>query len=210
MADLLSAYYKNIQSLNQQRGITGNAAYNKDMDSQLAAGYFDSVEKNKYQNQQLELQKGSLAIQQGSLALQQSGQAFNQDYSNRSLAQSAAYQRETLDQAKDAKNLGLITGAAGAVANMYGTMSLADAYKNRGTAPVQGDGIIKSAYNKMFGTTPVTEPMGGMPEGYQPLTEVSPQSFNYDYQPTLIEFDYTPTDYTDASGNDLFGFLYGI
>ena len=190
MADLLGDYYKKIQTMNVQRGMTGNAAYNKDMDAQLAEGYFDSVEKNKFQQQQLENQKTGLAIQQQGVTQQGAYQAGSLDI-----------QREAQKQAKDTQTLGLVTGAVGTVANLAGTKMLSDAYKERAayqqpaqpgvTQPgLEGAGAQSPAFNEAYG-----------------MGEQAPQIPQFEAQPDT----YSPYVSTDTWGGhgDVFESLFG-
>ena len=89
MADLLNDYYKKLQTLNQQRSMTGNQSYNQGIDASLAEGYFNTQEKNKQAEQQYDLQKQQLA-------LQQQGQAWNQDFATKQLANQQSSQTTNL------------------------------------------------------------------------------------------------------------------
>lgn len=90
MADLLNDYYKKLQTLNQQRSMTGNQSYNQGIDASLSEGYFDAQQKNRQSQEALDLQKqtqtGYLDIAKQSLTNQTQNQAWQQAYSEKQLS----------------------------------------------------------------------------------------------------------------------------
>ena len=96
----MDEYYKQLQTLNQQRGMTGNQALGRGMDASLAEGYMDAEMKNKQAQQQLGLQKKQLS-------LQQQGQAFNQNYN-----------MQQMENQKQGQTNALIGSAIGGIANL--------------------------------------------------------------------------------------------
>ena len=74
MADFLGDYYKQLETLNQQRGMTGNQALNRGVDASLAEGYLDTQNTNRQKEEQLNLQKGDQALRQDAADTAKSGQ----------------------------------------------------------------------------------------------------------------------------------------
>ncbi len=64
MANVLQDYFRRMNALNRQRGMTGNMQYGRSLDPSIAEGYFDSYQKNKLQSQALANQKRGLDIQE--------------------------------------------------------------------------------------------------------------------------------------------------
>ena len=117
MADLLNDYYKKLQTLNQQRSMTGNQSFNQGIDASLAEGYFDAQQKNRQAQESLDLQKttqtGYLDIANKTLANQTQNQEWQQAYSEEALkAQSSSQTTNLIGQA--------IGGAASLATNLYG------------------------------------------------------------------------------------------
>ena len=159
----MQTYLEGIQKLNQQRGMTGNQAFNKGMDASLAEGYFDSEYKNRRSQEQLQLQKDTLAMQQ-------QGQAFNQ----------ATSMQNRQDQ-KEAQTNQLIGSAIGGVANLgmqaYGMRQRGDLmdrmYPQQVTQP---NDITQPEYTGMGSINydpQSTANNGFMDMSGQPQTEVS-------------------------------------
>ena len=86
-------YYKQLQALNEQRRMTGNATLNRGMDAALAEGYMDAQYNQQNKQQALNLQRRS-----------QQQQAYNQN--------------AIREQAKESQKLGLVTGAVGGVTQL--------------------------------------------------------------------------------------------
>jgi len=109
MATAIDNYYKQLQTLNEQRRMTGNATLNRGMDASLAEGYMDA-QYNQQNKQQ-------------AINLQRQGQ------------QQAAYQFEkNRDDQKSAQTTNLIGSAVGGVAKLgmeaYQISKKADMFKN--------------------------------------------------------------------------------
>lgn len=156
---MLEDYYRQLQTLNRQRGLTGNQAYNRGMDTSLYAGYFDTEMKNKRANEALQLQKESQAFQQD---YQNRALAQNTDYQNRALTQSGTQFQQSLAQkdsqfgqqmstSKDTATTNLIGQAIGGIANLYTMNKYLDKLPNKGAATSEG----QSWYDRLFKTEDV-------------------------------------------------------
>ena len=149
MADLLNDYYKKLQTINQQRSMTGNQSFNQGIDASLAEGYFDAQQKNRQAQEQLDLQKNT---QTGYLDLAKQNQSWQQAYSDKALSQQSSSQTTNLiGQA--------IGGAASLATNLYG---INKRWGDKTTAPesqaitgdISGFGQPDSPITNFSGDTP--------------------------------------------------------
>jgi len=104
-------YYKQLQTLNEQRRMTGNAKLNRGMDASLAEGYMDAQYKQQNQQQALNLRRQE--------------QAWTQ-----------AYHEKALDQQSDQFKTGLVGKAVGGLTNLATTGKLSGLFGEKAATTV--------------------------------------------------------------------------
>ena len=198
MADLLSDYYKKLQTVNQQRGMTGNQNYNQGIDASLAEGYFDSVQKNKQNQEELALRKEALSSQQQNQAGYLDLARQNRDSQRQDSLWQQAYSRDALNNQKSNATTSLIGQTVSGAANLYNMSKYIDKLGNKTTpdmttAPAytgEVSGIVQPAdsLNSFTGSTPAFD-SNAFDLGS--ANQVTSSLNGLDYYQTTTSFDQT-------------------
>jgi hypothetical protein len=182
MADLLNDYFKKIQSANQQRSMTGNQQYNQGVDASLAEGYFDSEQKNRLSQEQLDLQKQT---QTGYLDIAKQNQAWNQNY-----------QQQALDAQKSAQTTNLFGQAIGGASNLLMMNKFLNKMPNQQTSPTD-----QAVTGDVSGLGQQGQQVTDISGGFQPIA--ADQSLNLAAQtmPNDMSNLFAPAEQASFQGN---------